>query len=271
MEGLSREEWLTRAIEQYASLESAIRKGYVESLFIDPSSQWASWRPGEHHVRIWEVETGLKRDKQKIAEASRDILLAIGIAARSPGIAHPVARPGFQESLLEFYRPLFEPNSRGAKTPVLAQSARERAMLSRLFELNLDGVDFTKVKDLVAVRDSDTFSEVRGTIREAVAAAEQETTQPDAQAAAREILADKANIKPRAIEKSISNALVSKAVILGLGGWASIATSSWQPLLPTLAQGAIDVVKDAHQQKALKAQRSIYLALSRTKEIKELA
>ena len=47
LEGLSREEWLVRSVEQLAALSPAIRAGFVDSIFVDPKSPWSAWRPGE--------------------------------------------------------------------------------------------------------------------------------------------------------------------------------------------------------------------------------
>lgn len=264
-EGMAREEWLTRVVEQYADLREAISRGYVESLFVDPSSKWSSWRPGEEYVRLWEEENNMKRDRALIDESSKGILLAISVAAANPGFANVVASPGFQEALVNHFRPVLEEKRKRTRTNSAVPNALDRHMISRLFELNLDGIDFARVKDLVSVRDSEAFSGVRSTIREAVAAAESQRVLADAQAAAREVIRDHAGKDRSGLGKSLSRVTIPKSVAFAVGGWAALDAQTWQPLLPLATQLAIDVGRDLHQQRALKAQRSLYIALSREK------
>lgn len=264
LEGLPREEWLVRAVEQYATLAEAIRKGYVESVFVDPASPWSAWRPGEEYIRVWEEQNDADRDPEAIYESMRDILLAVSVAASSPGLAHSVARPGFEEAVLHHFRSVLEGKRRRQRTLSAIPSADDRMMIGRLFELNLHGVDFTQVRDLVAVRDAELFSDVRTSMREAVVAAEHQEDQRSAQAAAREVLRDHSSrIKPRGIGKALKNAILPNTVGYALGGFAASA-GAWQPLLPLVGKTVIDVARDRHQQKAIQAQRSLYIALSRT-------
>lgn len=269
LEGLSREEWLVRAVEQYAALAPAIRSGYLDTVFVDPSSPWSSWRPGEEYIRIWETQSGSDRDKEKIDESMRDILLAVSVAVASPGLAHVVARPGFEEALVHHYRDLLEGRSRRMRTLSAIPSKDDRMMMGRIFELNLHGVDFTQVQDLVSVRDSDLFADVRVSMRDAVVAAQGEQDQMSAQAAAREVLSDHAaRLKARSLTGSLREAILPYAVAYSLGGFAGVTMNSWQPMLPLIGQTAIDVGRDRHRERAIKAQRSLYIALSKQRDPK---
>lgn len=264
LEGLSREEWLVRSIEQYAALAPAIAKGYVETVFVNPSSPWSAWRPGEDYLRKWREQGDIDIDRNLIDESMRDILLAVSLAAASPGRAHVVARPGLEEDVLHYYRGVLQHNRRRIKTTSAIPDEADRTMMNRLFELNLHGVDFTKVKDLVTIRDADLFSNVRISMQQAVIAAERQTSQSSARAAAREVLRDHSDrLHPGDFGKSLRDAIVPNSVSYSLAGYSAAMSGSWQPMLPIATQAAIDVVSDRHVQKAIRAQRSLYVALSR--------
>lgn len=269
LEGLSREEWLVRAVEQYASLESAIRRGYVDTVFVDPNSRWSSWRPSEEYIKRWVSETGMARDAERINESVLDILLAVSIASTSPGTAHVVSQPGFQEELVKHFRTVLDKTRAGGRggqrmrTLTAIPEEYDRRMLNRLFELNLPGVDFTQVRDLVLVRESEFFSETRIAIRDAVQAAEGEETQEAAQTAAQATLRDHADVITRESRGGLNRVLLQNSVTLGISGFQAASLQNWQLALPGMAQMGIDVTQDRHQQRARRVQSSLYIALSK--------
>jgi len=263
-EGLSRTEWLIRSVEQYASLSGAIRRGYVDAVFVDPVWDWSSWRPGDEYVAIWEKERARRVRPDLLEDTARDVLLAVSVAARNPGVAHVVAKPFFEEALLHHYRAVLSGN-RGRKTDLHAVGADLSRVLGRLFELNLDGVDFVRVPDLVTIRDDELFAETRLSVRDAVAAAECQSTLDEAASAAREVFEDRAaHYRPRTMARALRKALIPKAVTYAVGGFVAVQTGAWQPLLPLAGQSAIDIAGDLHRQRAVRAQRNLYIALSQT-------
>lgn len=255
IDGLTREEWLTRALEQYAVLASAIRRGIVEVLPIDPAQKWGEYQPGEVFTSKWEQETGGSRDDGAFVEAFRDLLLKISVASRSPGLVNPVARPGVEEDVLAyFYRTLYPKRDLRQNQP--------HSEVARLLSLRLPGVDFAKVEDLVQIRDENVFADFRGAVRNALNAASQEERLGDAQTAAEAVFRDAHLRTGRSISRAFRDALSPKAASYAVGVAVGTAVGYWQAVLPYVADASTKAIMDIHRTKARRAQRNLYLALS---------
>jgi hypothetical protein len=207
---------------------------------------------------MWEKESGRSRgDVGALMEVIDDLSLKISVATQALGIALPTVRPGVEESILgHFYAKIFPKKKKTAMTD-------ETRVVSRLLSLNLPGIDFTQVDDIVNVSHEPVFGEVREAVKKALAAAEQENDIKDAKRAAAEVF--QASRRPRqSFAKTFGSSLLPKAVSFGIG--AAIATNlgAWQPMLPFIAEATVEAAQALHRGKARKAQEALYIALART-------
>lgn len=258
-EELPRAEWLARSLELYADFAPAFRAGLLDlQPILTTHGGHSALVVGEKHARMWEIETGESRNVRRINRVALDLLLPIQAAALAPGRVHPIARPGFEEALLAYYYRILNPRARSSRSAV-SEITRTTA---RLLMLNLPGVQHARTVDLVNVRADATFADVREGVHRAVSNAAQEADLLKAQAAAQETFRDLIP-KKRELSRALKKSFILKLVNYGVGAAVAVDVVNWQAALPIFATVGVDLAIDAHTTRAQRAQRNLYVAMSR--------
>lgn len=257
-EGLPSEEWLVRSIEQYASLRQAVMAGLVHRIPIDPAPHENFLLSGISELETQEIEalTGT-RDSQRLHALVEDVLIQLSILAQADGIVNPTVAAGPEENILRRYLTRVFGTSAHTVRKLSADSTT-----SRLISLDLPGVDYTKISDIVAIRDEDVFAGFRADVRGAVAASDAELRLEDAQVVAAEYFAARQGEAKASFGRALNESIIPKAVNFGIGAALGFHNKAWQPVLPFVAEAAAETLLKQHQRKARKAQRSLYSALT---------
>lgn len=257
--GISLEEWVVQIVEDYAELAPAVRSGLVDAVPIrySPRHSLATGISESEAVAL-EEETG-RRDHRHVQAMLQDVLLQAAVAGRAPGFVHAQARPGVAERVLVRY--LVRTAELAEQQHAGASRVPGRDTVRRLLSLELPGVDFARVPDIVSLRDDSVFATVREDVRSALVASDEYSDMDSAQRAAAEVFGSRASgIRPR-FTKTLSDAIIPMGVSYGIGSALGLQ-GGWQPMLPIFAAATASAASKARIKKALRAQRAVYMALA---------